>query len=258
MNAVSTGTRISRWKAAAFHLGISATAGTLVVSTMLLVWYPGPFFTAMGGADLAMMIIGVDVVLGPLVTLIIFSPAKRVALLRMDLAIIGTLQAAALAYGIYVVAEARPVYMVYTIDRFDVVAANDLRDEELARVSRPEFRGVPWGRPRTVAVVKPTEPDEQLRVMMSALAGADLQTFPQYYVPYEGQAPSALKRSRPLADLRRRHPEHAAHIDEVVEGLGRREADTRYLPLRARSRDYSVLLDAGDGTVVGFVNVNPW
>jgi hypothetical protein len=94
--------------------------------------------------------------------------------------------------------------------------------------------------------------------MMSALAGADLQTFPQHYVPYESESNNAVKRAKPLADLRRRHPEHAAHIDEVVASLGRREADTRYLPLRARFRDYSVLVDAKDGAVVGFVEVNPW
>lgn len=253
-----TRARMSRWQAAAWHLSVSAAVGTVVVTTMLVVWYPGPFFTAMGGNELVLVMIGVDVVLGPTITLIVFSPAKRLALIRLDLAIIGTVQAAALAYGVYVVAEARPVYMVFTFDRFDVVAANDLRDEELARVKDPRFQGVPRGRPRTVAARKPADPGEQLRVMMSALAGADLQTFPQFYVPYEQVAQEAAAKAKPLADLRNRHPEHAAHIDEVLAGLGRGLADTRYLPLRARVRDYAVLLDPRDGAVLGFVQVNPW
>ena len=159
MNSEGTGqVRMSRYKAAALHLAVSAVLGTLVVAAMLLVWYPGPFFTAMGGNDLALQVAGASVLLGPFITLIVFSPAKRIALLRMDLAIIGAVQAAVLAYAVYIVAEARPVYVVYAFDRFDIVAASDLRDEELARVRRDEFRGIPWGAPRTVAVLRPAIP----------------------------------------------------------------------------------------------------
>lgn len=249
---------MNRWKAFAIHLGISATIGTVVVSAMLLVWYPGSFFTAMGGNDLVLILLGVDVVLGPVITLVIFNPGKGWRLLRSDLAVIGTLQAAALAYGVYVIAEVRPVYMVYTVDRFDIVAANDLKEAELARVADPQFQGVPWGRPRTIAVKSPTDPREQMRIIQSALAGADLQTFPQYYVKYEMLAARALKVSKPVAVLRRRHPEEAARIDRKLSELGRKEEELRFLPLKARTHDYCVLLDAKDGSVVGYLELLPW
>lgn len=249
---------MNRWKACSIHLGISAAIGSIVVGAMLLVWYPGPFFTAMGGNDLVVILLGVDVVLGPLITLVIFNPAKGMRLLRLDLAVIGTVQALALAYGVHVIAEVRPVYMVFTIDRFDLVAATDLREEELARVADPEFKGVPWGRPRTVAVKSPADPREQIRVIQSALAGADLQTFPQYYVKYEALAARALKVSKPISALRQRHPEESARIDRELAALGRREEELRFLPLKARSRDYCVLLDAKDGAVAGFLELNPW
>jgi len=249
---------MNRWKAFAIHLGISALVGTSVITGMLAVWYPGPFFTAMGGNDLVMILLGVDVVLGPLITLIVFNPRKRPFLLRMDLAIIGTLQALALAYGVSVIAEARPVYMVFTVDRFDLVAANDLKPEELARVTDPRFQSVPWGRPRTIAVKGPTDAREQMRIIQSAFAGADLQTFPQYYVPYETLAKDAVAKSKPVSTLRRRHPEAEAQIDRALADLGRREADTNFLPLKARKRDYSVLIDAKTGAVAGFLELYPW
>jgi hypothetical protein len=248
----------SRWKASAVHLALSATAAAAVFATMYFVWYPGPFFTAMGGNDLVMILIGVDVVLGPLITLIVFSPGKARHLLRLDLAVIGTVQAAALAYGILVISEARPVYMVFTVDRFDLVAANDLKPEELARVTRPEFKDISWGRPRTVAVRSPTNPEEQFRVIQSALAGSDLQTFPQYFVPYAELAAEALERSKPAARLRKAHPEEAAEIDAALRRAERGIDDVRYLPLKARARDYSVLLDAKTGAILGFAKVNPW
>jgi hypothetical protein len=249
---------MNRWKASAIHLGISACLGASVISTMLLVWYPGPFFTAMGGNDLVMILLCVDVILGPFITLVIFNPGKGPRLLRMDLAIIGTVQAIALAYGVHVIAEVRPVYMVFTVDRFDLVAANDIKDSELARVTDPEFKGVPWGGPRTVAVKSPTDAAEQMRIIQSALAGSDLQTFPQYYVKYEVLAAQALKLAKPLPVLRQRHPEAKAIIDKALDGAGRRDDDTRFLPVKARSRDYSVLLDARSGAVVGFIELIPW
>lgn len=249
---------MNRWKACAIHLGISAFIGTVVVATMLLLWYPGPFFTAMGGNDLVIILLAVDVVLGPLVTLVIFNPAKRPALLRMDFAIIGTLQAAALAYGVSVIAEVRPVYMVFTVDRFDLVAANDIKAAELARVSDPRFQSIPWGRPATIAVRSPTDPREQLRIIESALGGADLQTFPQYYVDYEKLAGRALKASKPYAVLRRRHPESLGILDKRLAELGRKEEEVRFLPLKARKTDYCVLLDAKSGAVLGFLELYPW
>lgn len=249
---------MTRWRAFLLHVGLSALIAAGVVAVMMLVWFPGPFFRAMGGNDLVMILIGVDIVIGPVVTLVVFNRAKPRQLLRMDLAIIGLLQACALAYGVHVISVARPVYMVFTVDRFDLVAANDLREQELARVTDPRFQGIPWGRPRTVAVKTPADPNEQMRIIQSALQGADLQTFPQHYVDYASLAGRALKASQPIAVLRRRHPEAAAYIDSTLAGLGRSDADTRFLPLKARSRDYCVLVDARSGAVAGFLELYPW
>jgi hypothetical protein len=212
----------------------------------------------MGGNDLVIILLGVDVVLGPLITLIVFNPKKRMALLRLDLAIIGTIQAAALAYGVSVIAEVRPVYMVFTVDRFDLVAANDIKQAELARVKDSRFRTIPWGRPATIAVRSPTDSKEQMRVIQSALEGADLQTFPQYYTDYEEFAAQALKRSKAFSALRRRHPESLAVLDKRLAELGRREEEVRFLPLKARKTDYCVLLDAKSGAVLGFLELYPW
>ncbi len=249
---------MTRGKAFATHLGISAAIGSAVVACMLLVWYPGPFFTAMGGNDLVLILLGVDVVLGPLITLVVFNPRKPRRLLRMDLGFIGLVQAAALAYGVHVIAEVRPVYMVFTVDRFDLVAADDVLRPELAKVTDPEFKAIPWGRPRTIAVQSPRDPREQMRIIQSALRGHDLQTFPQYYVPYGKLAARALRIAKPLSVLRRGHPDQAALIDRTLADLGRREDELRFLPLRARQRDYSVLLDAKTGAVEGFLEIIPW
>ena len=88
----------SRWKAAGIHLLISIFIAVLVVAAMLLIWYPSPYFQAMGGAGLLMLVVGVDVVLGPLITLIIFNTKKKS--LKFDLTCVAVVQMVALAYGV--------------------------------------------------------------------------------------------------------------------------------------------------------------
>src|SRR4029079_10624368 len=113
---------LTRWKAFGLHLAISALVAGVVVALVVVLWYPPPFFAAMGGAVLLRLLIGVDVVLGPLITLVVFNPAKP--RLKYDIATIVVLQVCALAYGGYVMFEARPVYNVFVKDRFETIAAN--------------------------------------------------------------------------------------------------------------------------------------
>ena len=183
---------MSRWQASGIHLGISAVVAAIVMGVLFLVWYPSTFFTAMGGEQLLYLLVGCDVVLGPLITLIIYKAGKKG--LNFDLAAIGMMQAAALTYGVIVAAEARPVYTVFVVDRFEVAAANEIDPEELAKVTRPEYKTLSWTGPRLVGALKPTNPDDQFRMTMAWGQGKDMQHFPQLYVPY----PEVAARSEEL------------------------------------------------------------
>ena len=97
---------LNRWKASLFHLVISAAIGVAVVTLMLVVWYPRPYFKAMGGDTLILLLIGVDVVIGPLITLIVFNPKKKAS--SSTSTVIAALQLAALAYGCNVMFERAP------------------------------------------------------------------------------------------------------------------------------------------------------
>ena len=133
--------RFTRRQAALFHLGVSALVAAAIVAVMLLVWYPSPWFAAAGGRTLLILLVGVDVILGPLLTFIVFNPAKKS--LVYDLAVIVMLQIAALIYGIHVMASARPAFVVYLRGGFDVVAANDVVTEGMGESKLPEFQSVP-------------------------------------------------------------------------------------------------------------------
>ena len=244
---------ITRWKASGIHLLVSAAIASVLVAIMLTVWYPWPLFEIAGGSGLMIILVGVDVVLGPLITLIIFRAGKKG--LKYDIMMIAALQIAALAYGVHAVFAVRPAYLVYTIDRFDLVTAIDLDDEDLAKAKFEEFKRLPLGRPQYVAALMPQDAAEKQKILESGLAGKDINLFPQYYVPYEGQAKVAAGKAKPIAKLRDRDP---AAVQEFLTSSGRTADSLRYLPLRYRRGDGAVLLDAASGLPVKILKIDPW
>src|SRR5688572_23160036 len=102
---------MNRYKASLTHFGISLAVAGLVYLAVRYLWYPGPLFEIAGGLELLLIIISVDVTLGPLITLIIFKPGKWG--LKFDLTVIGILQVAALIYGLHAIAESRPVFITF-------------------------------------------------------------------------------------------------------------------------------------------------
>jgi hypothetical protein len=172
---------MSRWRAAGIHLLISTGIAAGVLALMLGVWYGPTLFRAMGGAALALILIGVDVVLGPALTLVVFRSAKRG--LKFDLAAIALFQLAALLYGCYVVSLARPAFIVFVKDQFQVATVAELEPQYLAEARYPQYRSPPWAGPELVYGDWPKDHEEQQKLLFAGLAGVDLQHFPRYYAP---------------------------------------------------------------------------
>ena len=248
---------LNRWQAAAIHVGLSAIIAATVVTVMLVVWYPPPYFNAMGGQRLLKILVGVDVTLGPLLTLIIFNPQKKS--LRFDLSVIAALQIAALAYGVWVMFEARPVYAAFAMDRFDIVSANQLEPEDLA-AGAPEYRDLPLTGPRVVGIRYPdkdTNTEEWNKLVFTAAAGKDVGEFPKYYVPYADIAAAVLKKAKPLSTLANNKPDARTRIQAFVERSGRPESEFVYVPFTGRGDSMTAVLDARDARIVGYLPIDP-
>jgi hypothetical protein len=247
---------MSRWKAASIHLSISISVGLLVLALLFLVWYPQPYFDAAGGQQLVIILIGVDLVLGPMLTLVLFKSGKKGML--FDLCMIAVVQASALVYGLHVIAQARPVFIVAAVDRFNVVSANDLDPADLAKGKRPEFRSLSLTGPRLVAARLPTDVEKSNALVVSGLAGKDIEKLPEYYVPYDEEATSMLKRAKTADALRRSIPEAAPKFDAWLKSHDRTDADVAWLPIVARRASLTMLLDARTGKVLDAVPLDPW
>lgn len=247
---------LTRWKAFGLHLAISALIAGIVITLVVVLWYPSPYFMAMGGELLLRLLIGVDVVIGPLVTLIIFDPKKP--RLKYDLATIGVLQLAALAYGGYVMFDARPVYTVFVGDRFYTVPANSIDHESLARAAS-EFGPLPLDGPRVVGARKSANADESRQIAMVAMVGGpDIQHLPHLYVPYASVAAEAARAAKPLVRLAQKGKEPSEQVTDFVAVNGRAARSLGFVAVRARNRDFAAVVDRKTGEIVGYLPIDPW
>lgn len=247
---------LNRWNAAGLHLILSALVAFTLVLLVVALWYPAPYFAAMGGATLLRLLIGVDVILGPLITLIIFDPQKP--RLKWDLAAIAAMQIAALAAGAYIMFDARPVFTVFTGDRFEVVPANSIDDASRVRAA-PEFLALPLGGPRVVGAHPPTDARERVDITFSAIQGGpDIAYMPHLYHAYADVAADAGRRARPLAQLARRGAGEALLVRGYLDAAGRPDGAVGFLPVRARNQDFAMIVDRKTGEIVGSLRINPW
>ncbi|MGZ5038952.1 MAG: TfpX/TfpZ family type IV pilin accessory protein [Usitatibacter sp.] len=245
-----------RVRAALIHLGLSATIAALVVLPIYFLWYPEVLFESAGGRDLFLLLVSVDVTVGPLITLIVFKPGKWG--MKFDLVVIAILQATALAYGVFMLFEARPVYIAFVRDRFELVRPNGFPEGELAKGHAGGYDDLSWTGPRIVGVKLPTDPDEAFNIMISGMAGVDAQYYPRYYVPYDAVRDEVKAKAVPLATLRKRNPARASEVNRVLVSLGRKEDDVRFVPMRAGKTDLTVFVDAKTGDVLRYSSLNPW
>jgi hypothetical protein len=242
----------SRWTAASLHLAISVAIAVAVIAAMFFLWYPAPYFQAMGGGGLLMLIVGVDVVLGPLITLIIFNTKKKS--LKFDLTCVAIVQVVALAYGVSTMFQARPVYTVFNKDRFDVVIAADMSDKERAKVTDAAFKSIPLTGPQIVVMETPTDMKEIQRMLVS---GIDSRAFSQYYVAYDSKAKEAATAAKPLAQIQKTNPAAAEKLRAFLTTKALDESKVGFLPLYTRNEDMTVVLDKETGKILAIAPVAP-
>jgi hypothetical protein len=241
-----------RTVAFSIHLVLSAVVAIVLFCMFWFVWYPAPFFVAAGGLDIFFIMLGVDVVAGPLLTFAVFNKAKKS--LRMDLSIIVLVQAIALFYGLSTLWAGRPVYVVSLGPRFDLIQASEIPPANLkiADATLPV-----WG-PKWVSAKKPTDSKRIDHITESIFAGLDYGHFPELFIDIRANRDEVLKFAEPIASLKKYNPGKEAKIEEWFAQNGLNSATTVFQGLKARSQDMTVILDSRNAEVLGIAPFSPW
>lgn len=172
------------WKqktfAFAVHFLVTLITSAACALCVYGLWYPGAFANMVGGADILKLIILAEFCLGPVLSFVIFNPKKTRRHLIADYCVIGLVQLSALFYGVITVANGRPIYVVFVKDRLEVIARSELTAEDIKQVKDPKVKPG-WLGPKLICVAYPVDAKERSDLLLSALAGKDIQLKPSYY-----------------------------------------------------------------------------
>ncbi|GHU26897.1 fimb protein [Betaproteobacteria bacterium] len=244
----------SRIRAFLLHLSASAILGLSALALVFWIWYPAPLHRAVGVTEIFLLLLGVDVVLGPCLTLAVANPGKKKKELLFDLSLIIAVQLSAFVYGLHAVAEGRPVWLVLNTDRVDLVRVLEIDERQLDQ-ALPEYRQAPWSGPEWVFAPMPEDIETRNTLTLeSAFGASDIYQRPQFYRPLpEGNALLNAK-ALPLENLKNFNAE--AEVRDIL--AVHPDADA-WLPLRSnRLLDMVVLVNRKDARVVSIVNLRPW
>lgn len=247
---------MSRWKAAGIHLAISLVLATSIGAVLYFLWFPPPYFIAAGASKLMLVLMGVDISIGPLLTLLAANPRKPRRLLRLDLSIIAALQTLAFGYGIHAIAAARPIFIVAEADRFVLVAADEISDADLAQGDLPAFRKRSWTGPMLVGAIPPSSSEGAAFALKVLSSGKDIDRLPRFYVPYEQIVGRFISHTKSLDQLIKATPDQHRQLRQLQTAMGGNPLLA--LPLLRGDQDFTVILSPKTKKPLKILAIDAW
>jgi hypothetical protein len=191
-------------------------------------------------------------VLGPLLTLSIYKHGKRG--LKFDLACIAVLQVGALLYGLGVIFETRPAYIVAMSHRVVVVHANELHPDPPPQAP---YDRAPWLGPVMVSLRQPEDQELAQRVLMEELEGKPrIEQRPAFYAPLEDGFDALFDSPLSLEPLLKHNPGHREWLERWLAKRGVSDPnDAAFLPLMTRNREIALLVDTRNKRLLGMLDL---
>jgi hypothetical protein len=249
-----------RLKAFAVHLLASATVLTLVLGTLYLGWYRWPGWFLADAQQVVIVLAGVDLGLGPLLTFVIAAPSKPRRLLARDIAVIAAVQLCALLYGTVSLWNGRPLYYAFSENVLQLVQAYDINDHEraLARQQNPQLMPHWYSLPRWIWAPLPQDADERDKIVSSAVTGGDdVISMPRYFKSWEQGLPALRAQLKKVDDLRYfSGPEKdSLKVSMRASGLATDQLNT--MALTGRGRPLLAVFDPASLTIAAILEAQP-
>lgn len=237
-----------RFKAAGIHLSLSGVVFAVALYLILVRWYPAFHFGVDGGWRGVKIMAGVDLVLGPALTLVIFNPHKARRLILVDLACIAVIQVAALIWGFYAVHSQRPVAVAFHDGAFFSMTSAPLAIEKRPADFAEQFSN---RRPPLVYVRPPANDAERTRVQMQAVIGGIAPHEDSFFFErLDRHWGEARGRALPAASRANESPVFARALPGFLASHGGSAAGYLFFPYAGRDGGCTVAFRPG-GELVG-------
>jgi hypothetical protein len=231
-------------RCASRHLLISVVVALFAAVLVFQIWYPESTSKMLKVGHLYTVLLAVDVVCGPLLTLVLASPEKPRREFLQDLGLVGLIQLGALGYGLHALESARPIAYVFEQDRVMLVAKNELYTAGCSEAKPCDLEFGLWGiRQHTVQMDQLNS--NRLRSLDLSLQGAYPAMRPETWGEWSWNDVALQSALHPLTALRSDAKEALVAIKGVAYAERR---DLRYLPLvSSKSPDWIAVFDEQGG-----------
>jgi len=234
-----------------WHFFISICISLISLFWVFNVWYPGPLAKATDVTYIFLMLLAVDIILGPILGFVVYNEKKKT--LKFDLAVIFLLQLSALAYGAYSISQARPVWIVYNVDRFELVRKNELIEDNIQQ-AQLQFQQPSWFKPEYAATEFAKNTQQRNKDMFAeVLGGISIAQRPERYVELTQAKTQIQQRAQNLELLKQFNDQQS--VQKILAKYPKADA---WLPLKATAVDMTVLINKEKGEVVKIVDLRPW
>jgi len=235
-----------RLKAFGLHILGSVCLLGLALGTLYLGWYRWPGWYLAGAVTIALMMAGIDVVLGPLVTLLVANPNKPRRVLARDISIIVAVQLVAAGYGLFTLWNGRPLYYTYSEGFLEMVQAQDLDPEQVAlgRKLNPNLAPHWYSLPRWIYAPLPKDEAAADEIVSSATSGGnDVIDMPRYYKPWAEALPDLRKNLQPVSKTKGVQKKEREIAAQRMQRMGVAPDQPVALPMTGRGKPLVAVVD---------------
>jgi hypothetical protein len=192
-------------------------------------------------------------VLGPLLTLIVFRPGKPG--LKYDLALIALVQTAALSWGVWTVYDQRTAMVTFAADTF--ITMNSEMVDQAGEKPRAMLAQARVGTGPVYAVIALPDNRADRRAMLNRLNSKPLHMQGEAYQPLEkSDLKKILEQSIDVKLLASKNPEAQIKLDAFLKKTGGNIEDYAFLPLLCRYTDLTIVLRRADGAIAGSLDIH--
>jgi hypothetical protein len=246
-----------RLKAFGLHLLASTVALSSVLGTLYLGWYHWPGWHLADVVHVVLVMIGVDVVVGPLLTFVIARSTKPRRVLARDIAMIVAVQLAALVYGTASLWHGRPLYYAFSESVLQLVQAYDIEAPELALARQQKAEFVPhwYSLPRWIWAPLPQDPDERTKIVTGAIVGGnDVISMPRYFKPWEQGLPALRPQLKKVDAVAYFSTADKKLLKERMRAAGLSPDQLNSMPLTGRGHPLLAVFDPTSLKIIAIFN----
>jgi len=243
----------NKFKAFSIHLALSVILVSIITSAIIYFWYPLDYLGITSFKEITLLIISIDLIMGPVLTFVVFNPNKKS--LKFDLTVIVALQLSALTYGSYYLYQGHPVFITYAKGSFTLVNAQ-LAKPEKAKYN--EYRITKLSSAKLAYAEIPNDIIEKNKLLEESMSGGpDLEERVDLYKPYEQHINDIISKSLDASEIfsdkelkfktSKFFSKHGDNIDQFA-----------FLPLEGSTDDAIIVLNKKSAEFITTINIDPW